>query len=356
FAGAEIANVCNEAALLAARKDKEAIGMDDFEQSIDRVIGGLEKKNKIISPEEREIIAYHESGHAIVGWFFEHTDPVVKVSIVPRGMAALGYSQSMPEERYLYSRQALLDRMAMMLGGRVAEEIVFGEVTTGAQNDLQRITKMAYAMVTDYGMSERVGNVSFNLSSNGEDGGGDEQPMFEKPYSDDTARAIDEEVKAIVDEVRDRARELLEEKRDLLDAMAETLLEEEVIGPETLVDLLGERPHVGARRRRPRPDRDQWRRRCGPGAGQRTRQRQHPAPAQRRGRVVNTDGGGFVPESSSHRPVRGAGAGPVIPVCVVNVGLSLRGRSAATDVEISFGSCRPFRGRSPRRLRLLAMT
>jgi cell division protease FtsH len=219
--------------------------MEDFEQSIDRVIGGLEKKNKIISPEEREIIANHESGHAIVGWFLEHTDPVVKVSIVPRGMAALGYSQSMPEERYLYSRQALLDRMAMMLGGRVAEEIVFGEVTTGAQNDLQRITKMAYAMVTDYGMSERVGNVSFNLSSNGEDGGGDEQPMFEKPYSDDTARAIDEEVKAIVDEVRDRARELLEEKRDLLDAMAETLLEEEVIGPETLVDLLGERPHGG---------------------------------------------------------------------------------------------------------------
>ena len=242
FAGAEIANVCNEAALLAAREDKKAIGMEDFEQSIDRVIGGLEKKNKLISPEEKEIIAYHESGHAIVGWFLEHTDPVVKVSIVPRGMAALGYSQSMPEERYLYSRQALLDRMAMMLGGRVAEEIIFGEVTTGAQNDLQRITKMAYAMVTDYGMSERVGNVSFNLSSNGE-GGGDEQPMFEKPYSDDTARAIDEEVKAIVDEVRVRARELLETHRDKLDDMAETLLEKEVIGPETLVDLLGERPH-----------------------------------------------------------------------------------------------------------------
>ncbi|PSR02835.1 MAG: AAA family ATPase [Bacteroidetes bacterium QS_8_68_28] len=243
FAGAEIANVCNEAALLAARKDKDAIGMDDFEQSIDRVIGGLEKKNKIISPEEREIIAYHESGHAIVGWFLKHTDPVVKVSIVPRGMAALGYSQSMPEERYLYSKQALLDRMAMMLGGRVAEEIVFGEVTTGAQNDLQRITKMAYAMVTDYGMSDKVGNVSFNMSSNGEEGGGGEQPMFEKPYSDDTARAIDEEAKALIDEVRTCARELLEEKRDMLDAMAETLLEEEVIGPEKLVGLLGERPH-----------------------------------------------------------------------------------------------------------------
>jgi cell division protease FtsH len=242
FAGAEIANVCNEAALLAARNDKHAIGMEDFEQSIDRVIGGLEKKNKIISPEEREIIAYHESGHAIVGWFLEHTDPVVKVSIVPRGMAALGYSQSMPEERYLYSKQALLDRMAMMLGGRVAEEIIFGEVTTGAQNDLQRITKMAYAMVTDYGMSDKVGNVSFNMSSNGDEGGG-EQPMFEKPYSDDTARAIDEEAKALIDEVRARARDLLEEKRDMLDAMADTLLEEEVIGPEKLVGLLGERPH-----------------------------------------------------------------------------------------------------------------
>ena len=237
FAGAEIANVCNEAALLAARKDKDQIDMEDFEQSIDRVIGGLEKKNKLISPEEKEIIAYHESGHAIVGWFLEHTDPVVKVSIVPRGMAALGYSQSMPEERYLYSRQALLDRMAMMLGGRVAEEIVFGEITTGAQNDLERITKMAYAMVTDYGMSEKVGNVSFNLSKN------DEQPTFEKPYSDDTARTIDREVKAIVNEVRDHARELLMEKRDKLDEMAETLLEEEVIGPEILVRLLGERPH-----------------------------------------------------------------------------------------------------------------
>jgi cell division protease FtsH len=236
FAGAEIANVCNEAALLAARKDKEQIDMEDFEQSIDRVIGGLEKKNKLISPEEKKIIAYHESGHAIVGWFLENTDPVVKVSIVPRGMAALGYSQSLPEERYLYSRSALLDRMAMMLGGRVAEEIIFGEVTTGAQNDLQRITKMAYAMVTDYGMSEKIGNVSFNQ-------GDDEQPTFSKPYSDDTARSIDEEVRAIIEEVRQRARELLEKQRDKLDAMAETLLEEEVIGPETLVDLLGERPY-----------------------------------------------------------------------------------------------------------------
>jgi len=242
FAGAEIANVCNEAALLAARNDKDIIEMEDFESAIDRVIGGLEKKNKIIAPEERKVIAFHEAGHAIVGWFLEHTDPVVKVSIVPRGMAALGYSQSMPEERYLYSKQALLDRMAMMLGGRMAEEIIFGEVTTGAQNDLERITKMAYAMVVDYGMSEKIGNVSFNLSEQ-QEGAGESQPMFEKPYSDDTARLIDKEVKVIIDTVRNRARDLLEKERDKLDAMAETLLEEEVLRPEELVDILGPRPH-----------------------------------------------------------------------------------------------------------------
>ena len=238
FAGAEIANVCNEAALLAARKDKNAIEMEDFEQAIDRVIAGLEKKNKIISPEERRVIAFHEAGHAIVGWFLEHTDPVVKVSIVPRGLSALGYAQYLPEERYLYSREALLDRMTMAIGGRVAEEIVFERITTGAQNDLERITKMAYAMVVDYGMSERIGNVSFNLSKQSE-----ERPLFDKPYSDTTARAIDEEVKAIIDTVRDEARELIHEKRDLLDRMAHALLEHEVLGPSDLVEILGERPH-----------------------------------------------------------------------------------------------------------------
>jgi cell division protease FtsH len=238
FAGAEIANVCNEAALLAARKDKEAIAMEDFEQAIDRVIAGLEKKNKIISPEERKVIAYHESGHAIVGWFLEHTDPVVKVSIVPRGMSALGYAQYLPEERYLYSTEALTDRMTMALGGRVAEQIVFDRITTGAQNDLERITKMAYAMVTDYGMSDRLGNLSFNLSR--DDG---EAPMFEKPYSDATAQAIDEEVKTIVEGARERAHALLLDKREQLDEMAEALLEHEVLGPDALIDILGERPH-----------------------------------------------------------------------------------------------------------------
>ncbi len=238
FAGAEIANVCNEAALLAARQGKEAIEMIDFEKAIDRVIAGLEKKNKIISPEEREIVAFHEAGHAIAGWFLKYTDPVVKVSIVPRGLAALGYAQYLPEERYLYTKEALLDRMVMAMGGRVAEEIVFKRISTGAQNDLERITKMAYAMVVDYGMSEKVGYVSFNMSREGND-----SPVFSKPFSDDTARIIDEEVKAIIDGVRQTARALLEEHRALLDTMAQALLKQEVLAPKDLVEILGKRPH-----------------------------------------------------------------------------------------------------------------
>ncbi|MEX0748321.1 MAG: ATP-dependent zinc metalloprotease FtsH, partial [Rhodothermales bacterium] len=237
FAGAEIANVCNEAALLAARLDKEAIHMVDFEQAIDRVIAGLEKKNKIISPEERKIVAYHEAGHAITGWFLENTDPVVKVSIVPRGLAALGYAQYLPEERYLYTKEALLDRMTMAVGGRVAEELVFGRVSTGAQNDLERITKLAYAMVVDYGMSEKIGYVSFNISGRDSD-----SPVFSKPYSDETARLIDMEVKAIIDDIRDRAARLLEKKRTLLEEMAQALLVKEVLGPKDLVEILGARP------------------------------------------------------------------------------------------------------------------
>jgi len=238
FAGAEIANVCNEAALLAARENKESIEMQDFERAVDRVVAGLEKKSKVISPEERRIVAYHEAGHAITGWFLEHTDPVVKVSIVPRGLAALGYAQYLPDERYLYTREALLDRMIMAMGGRVAEEMTFGRITTGAQNDLERITAMAYAMVVDYGMSERIGYVSYNLSRRTSDG-----PIFDKPYSDTTARMIDEEVRSIIDDVRTRARILLEEKRDLLSEMAEALLKKEVLGPKDLVELLGTRPH-----------------------------------------------------------------------------------------------------------------
>jgi len=236
FAGAEIANVCNEAALLAAREDKDAIDMDDFEKSIDRVIAGLEKKNKIISPGEKRIVAYHEAGHAVAGWFLEHTDPVVKVSIIPRGLAALGYAQYLPEERYLYTREALIDRMVMAVGGRVAEDIIFNQISTGAQNDLERITKMAYAMVVDYGMSEKLGYVSYNLS------GGNDGPVFLKPYSDATALLIDEEVKAIIADVRSRARKLLEEHSDELETMAQALLEKEVLGARELVEILGPRP------------------------------------------------------------------------------------------------------------------
>ena len=237
FAGAEIANVCNEAALLAARLDKESIEMEDFEAAIDRVIAGLEKKNKLISPEEKKIVAYHEAGHAITGWFLKNTDPVIKVSIVPRGLAALGYAQSLPEERYISTENAFMEQMTMMIGGRVAEEIVFGHLSTGAQNDLERITKLAYAMVVDYGMSEKVGDISFNLSRrNGE-------PIFDKPYSEKTAEVIDQEVKRIIREVRERARTMLGEKRDKLEALAQALLEKEVLGPRELVDILGERPY-----------------------------------------------------------------------------------------------------------------
>ncbi|MFQ5571657.1 MAG: ATP-dependent zinc metalloprotease FtsH [Rhodothermales bacterium] len=238
FAGAEIANVCNEAALLAARLGKDMIEMVDFEKAIDRVIAGLERKNKLISPEEKKIVAYHESGHALTGWYLKHTDPVIKVSIVPRGLAALGYAQSLPDERYITTKEAFLDRMTMMIGGRVAEEIIFGHLSTGAQNDLERITRTAYAMVVDYGMSERVGHISFNLSRSKND-----SPMFEKPYSDKTAELIDDEVKILIEEVRDRAHKMLEEKRDKLEELAQALLEKEVLGPKDLVDILGERPH-----------------------------------------------------------------------------------------------------------------
>ena len=237
FAGAEIANVCNEAALLAAREGKEAVEMIDFERAIDRVIGGLEKKNKLISPEEKRIVAYHEAGHAVAGWFREYTDPVVKVSIVPRGLAALGYAQSLPQERYLYTKEALIDRMVMMMGGRVAEEIIFGKISTGAQNDLERITAMAYAMIADYGMSDEIGYVSFNLSKQ------KDQPVFEKPYSDDLARRIDIEVKKLIDDVRAETRQLLVERHDKLEALAQALLEKEVLNENDLKKVLGDRPY-----------------------------------------------------------------------------------------------------------------
>src|SRR5690606_24418116 len=164
FAGAEIANVCNEAALIAARRNKEAVDMQDFQDAVDRVIGGLEKKNKIISPEEKKIVAYHEAGHAVAGWFLEHADPLVKISLVPRGIAAVGYAQYLRKEQFLCQTEQLIDDMCMALGGRAAEELIFGKISTGALSDLERITKMAYSIVSIYGMNEKVGNVSFYRS------------------------------------------------------------------------------------------------------------------------------------------------------------------------------------------------
>ena len=236
FAGAEIANVCNEAALIAARKSKTSINIQDFHDAIDRVIGGLEKKNKIISPQEKEIIAYHEAGHAICGWYLEHADPLLKVTIIPRGEAALGYAQYLPKEQYLYRTEQLYDMMCMTLGGRVSEDIVFGKISTGAQNDLQKITNMAYGMVTVYGMNEKIGNISFYDPQN--------ENSFTKPYSEATAREIDEEVRKIVSEVYGRTKALLLEKREQLDVLAKALLKKEILFKSDLEELIGHRPFV----------------------------------------------------------------------------------------------------------------
>jgi cell division protease FtsH len=235
FAGAEIANVCNEAALIAARRNKTAIAMQDFQDAIDRVIGGLEKKNKIISPEEKKIVAYHEAGHAVAGWFLEHADPLVKVSIVPRGVAALGYAQYLPKEQFLYQTEQLMDEMVMTLGGRAAEEIVFSKISTGALSDLERVTKMAYSMVTIYGMNDKIGNISFYDSKQSD-------YSFNKPYSEDTAKTIDEEVKKIIDKAYQRAKDLLNEKRDQLEILAKELLDKEILFQYDLEKLIGKRP------------------------------------------------------------------------------------------------------------------
>ena len=234
FAGAEIANVCNEAALIAARKNKEAVDMQDFQDAIDRVIGGLEKKNKIISPEEKRIVAYHEAGHAIAGWFLEHADPLVKVSIVPRGVAALGYAQYLPKEQFLYTTEQLEDGMCMTLGGRVAEDITFGKISTGAQNDLERITKLAYAMVTIYGMNDKVGNISFNDTQG--------EYQFNKPYSEKTSELIDAEVRNQITLMYDRTKKLLMDKHEGLEKLANKLLEKEILFQSDLEEILGKRP------------------------------------------------------------------------------------------------------------------
>ncbi len=234
FAGADIANICNEAALIAARKGKSEVELSDFNDAIDRVIGGLEKKNKIISPEEKKVIAYHEAGHAVSGWFLEHAHPLVKVTIVPRGVAALGYAQYLPKEMYIQNTDHLADDMCMSLGGRAVEEIVFGKISTGALSDLQKVTRMAYAMVSVYGMNDKIGNISFYDPQS--------ENNFSKPYSEETGKLIDEEVRKLVDTVYVRTKALLVDKIEAVKTIAEELLKKEVLYKDDLVRLIGPRP------------------------------------------------------------------------------------------------------------------
>lgn len=234
FAGADIANICNEAALIAARKGKGEVDMSDFNDAIDRVIGGLEKKNKIIAPEEKKVIAYHEAGHAVAGWFLEHAHPLVKVTIVPRGVAALGYAQYLPKEVYIRNTDHLLDDMCMSLGGRAVEELVFGKISTGALSDLQHVTRMAYAMVSMYGMNDVIGNISFYDPSN--------ENSFNKPYSEETGKLIDTEVRKLVDAAYTRIKDMLQEKIEAVTTIAEELLKKEVLFKDDLERLIGKRP------------------------------------------------------------------------------------------------------------------
>jgi cell division protease FtsH len=239
FVGADLANLVNEAALLAARKDKETVGSAEFDEAIDRVVGGLEKKTRVMNPQEKEIVAFHESGHAIVAESVKHADPVHKISIIPRGVAALGYTQQRPtEDRYLMTRPELLDRLAVLLGGRVAEELVFGEISTGAQNDLQRATDIARSMVTEYGMSDLLGPVTYERPR---------QAMFlpegygqAKTYSETKATQIDEEISSVMEKAQERVRNILRERRKVLDDLARLLSQKEMVQGEELRKMLSE--------------------------------------------------------------------------------------------------------------------
>jgi cell division protease FtsH len=237
--GADLANLVNEAALLAARKNKDSVGSGDFDEAIDRVVGGLQKKNRVMNAQEKEIVAFHESGHAIVAESVEHADPVHKISIIPRGIAALGYTQQQPtEDRYLMTRSELLDRLAVLLGGRVAEEQVFGEISTGAQNDLQRATDIARSMVTEYGMSDLMGLATYERAH---------QPMFlpesftpSKTYSEKKSAQIDDEVTRVIEEAHQRVRGILSARRKVLDELAHLLSQEEIVQGEVLRRMLSE--------------------------------------------------------------------------------------------------------------------
>jgi len=234
FAGADIANVCNESALVAARRNKKEIDLDDFNFALDRVIGGLEKKNKLISPDEKQVIAFHEAGHAICGWYLPYASPLVKVTIVPRGIGTLGYAQYLPKEEYITRTEAMLDRICMTMGGRAAERIIFDKISTGAQSDLDTVTKMGYSMISVFGMNEKVGNVSFYSMA---------QENFQRPYSEETAKLMDEEVRKLIDIQYIRAQNLLVEKRPELDILAAELLKKEVLLRSDVERLIGPSPY-----------------------------------------------------------------------------------------------------------------
>ena len=235
FSGADIANVCNEAALIAARKSKKFVGKQDFLDAVDRIVGGLEKKNKIISPKEKETIAFHEAGHATVSWMLEHAAPLVKVTIVPRGRS-LGAAWYLPEERQIVSTDQILDEMCAALGGRAAEKVIFNKISTGALSDLEKVTKQARSMVTVYGLNDKIGNLTYYDSS------GQSDYNFSKPYSDSTAQIIDKEISNIVETQFKRAISLLKKHKNKLTELANYLLEKEVIFKEDLVRIFGERP------------------------------------------------------------------------------------------------------------------
>lgn len=234
FAGADIANICNEAAIVAARRIADSVEMDDFERATERVLSGLPKQNRLMSENEKLTVALHESGHAVVGWFLEHADPLLKVSIVPRSSGPLGFAQYLPQEMALHSKEAILDKIAVSLGGRAAEELFVGKISTGASDDLDKVTKMAYAMVTVYGMNSELGLLSYSKNNPGNE--------FYKPYSEETSQLIDQMARDMVEQEYKRVKDLLIEKSSIVRALSTRLVQKETLVYNDLLEVLGERP------------------------------------------------------------------------------------------------------------------